>query len=287
MRRPEQTFWYSVLTGVLAVALIACASEGGVPVQVNAAETPTPTPTAMPIETPEYMIPADETWVVAHEPWLAEPAETPTPLVWPRLEVTSQPWYALEREQVFVPKMVGYDSEGNYNDGLYHVAQQPSDNPVFVSYQDDVLTQFKMAADHGTIALLAHNYLQTGAMIAELSEGDGIVLYRPDGATNEYVIKVILQLWAESPTSVTSNFVPADEVTAEYMDNHVVDDPHDDIYTAAQVFLAVFETKGEEQPGVTLQTCIGRDENGDGDVSDAGEPSAGRVFVLAEPVGEP
>jgi len=147
---------------------------------------------------------------------------------------------------------------GIYVSGVFAdvITPQPVDDPTFVTSQSNALTQFGMASRHGSIGLLAHNYL-AGSDFFLLEEGQLIYLIYGDGRTETYIIRRFLRFQALTPQSTTSDFV--DLETGELL-------------SASNLFHKVFQRKGD----VVLQTCIYAD----------GNASWGRLFIIAEPYEE-
>jgi hypothetical protein len=135
------------------------------------------------------------------------------------------------------------------------IVQQPTNSPAFVSSTPGVATQFRMAKDYGTDALLAHNYL-SGKLFFNLEAGQRVVLIFGDGRARFYEVKELNSYQALSPNSPYSNFID-------------LTDPGQ-VLSAADVFIENFAASGS----LVFQTCI---ESG-------GEESWGRLFVKAEPV---
>jgi hypothetical protein len=150
------------------------------------------------------------------------------------------------------------DLRGLYVPGLLAdaIVVQPEGNPAYVSSEDGVVTQFALAEEYGTFGLLAHNYL-AGEEFSRLDEGQSIVLIYGNGKTDTFIVRQILRYQALSPRSVTSNFV--DLQTEERL-------------SASELFQRVYNRPGD----VVLQTCIYSD----------GDPSWGRLFIIAVPVEE-
>jgi hypothetical protein len=146
---------------------------------------------------------------------------------------------------------------GVYVPGLLALAivQQPGDAPGYVSTQPGVATQFRMAKDYGTDALLAHNYL-SGNLFFELEAGQKVILIYGDGRVRFFEIKERNSYQALSPNSPYSNFID--------LDNPGI------ILSAADVFLKNFGIDSQ----LVFQTCI----------ESAGVESWGRLFVKAEPI---
>lgn len=164
-----------------------------------------------------------------------------------------------------LPDFIEHVKDGNASSvrGVYvhtvmafPIVQQPSGNAGYVSSQGDVVTQFELASQYGTIGLLAHNYLAGNAYF-QLEPGDVITLVYGDGRTQDFLVDDVQQYQALNPYSPYSNFVNLD--TRELL-------------TAEELFFRVYS--GESR--LTLQTCIDNE----------GNSSWGRLFVIARPIGE-
>jgi hypothetical protein len=136
------------------------------------------------------------------------------------------------------------------------VVQQPTGSPDFVSSLSGTATQFGLAADHGVIGLLAHNY-RAGSTFFNLVEGQEVKIIYGDGTVEEYEISNILRYQALKPNSVTSDFVDLDT---------------NETLSALEVFAKVYSGSHH----VTLQTCIKK----------YGNLSWGRLFVIATPISK-
>ncbi len=136
----------------------------------------------------------------------------------------------------------------------YSVVRQPSSNPSFVSANPDEVTQFGLAAQYGSQAFLAHNYL-AGATFPTLSEGQIITLVYGDGSSMQFRIETIKRYQALSPESTQSSFV--------------------DLESGAKLSNSdLFHTVYNSDNSVVLQTCIAKD----------GVSTWGRLFVIAVPL---
>jgi hypothetical protein len=133
------------------------------------------------------------------------------------------------------------------------VVQQPAGNAGYVSYNDGEVTQFGMAAQYGTIGLLAHNYL-SGRHFSQLKAGQEVRLVYGDGRIETFVVTEILRYQALQPTSPYSSFRNLDK---------------QETLTAEGMFKRVYFSDGQ----VTFQTCI----------EAKGDLSWGRLFVIAVP----
>jgi hypothetical protein len=168
-------------------------------------------------------------------------------------------------EMVSLDEFIGSVTE-NKNDalaGIYipgqlalPVLQQPSGKISYVSTRNDVVTQFSLATQYGSIGLLAHNFL-SGKKFFDLHEGMEISLVYGNGKIDHYRITMTESYQALSPESVYSDFMNmADEKGAKL--------------TSAQLFQHIYSAHNR----LVLQTCI------------AGEKSMseGRLFIIAEKI---
>jgi hypothetical protein len=134
------------------------------------------------------------------------------------------------------------------------VLEQPAGQLGYVTRQASAVSHFSLASNYGTVGLIAHNTL-AGADFFKLGEGDRIVLIRENGDRQVFTVRAIRRLQALSPWSPLSSFrdLAAPDVTlsAQSLFNQVYAGGHP----------------------LVLQTCITED----------GNPSWGRLFVLAEP----
>ncbi|MFO7623468.1 MAG: hypothetical protein R6V73_03885 [Anaerolineales bacterium] len=135
------------------------------------------------------------------------------------------------------------------------IVQQPANQPGYVSQTPGVATQFRMAKDYGTEALLAHNYL-SGQLFFNLQAGQRITLVYGDGRVKFYEVSETNSYQALSPTSPYSNFIDLSNPGA--------------VLSAADVFLRNFAQAGR----LVFQTCI----------ESQGVESWGRLFIAAQPV---
>lgn len=144
---------------------------------------------------------------------------------------------------------------GVYAQGVFAfpIVQQPSSNAGYVSIQLNVVTQFRMASDYGTIGLLAHNNL-SGQYFSLLMPGEHIQLVYGNGRIEYFKVTNIYSYQATSPNSMNSDFI--DLNTGEYL-------------TALDLFHKVYTGPRH----LTFQTCI----------ESNGNASWGRLFVIAEP----
>ena len=135
------------------------------------------------------------------------------------------------------------------------VVYQPSNNPAFVSSEDDVATYFLLPWEKaGNYGLLAHNNL-AGRYFFNLQVGDIISLVFGDGDYMDFEIVEIKEFQALQPNSAYSNFL--DLATGEQL-------------TVNEVFIEVY--MGDFH--TTLQTCI----------ANGSETEWGRLFTIAPPL---
>ena len=161
--------------------------------------------------------------------------------------------------QKFVEKVTDGQAgaiRGIYADNImeFPVVQQPSNQPGYVSEQQDVVTEFAMAKKYGVTGILAHNFL-AGKVFFDLQLNDLIQVVYGDGSTQTYKIVDVLHYQALSPDSPTSSFTDLD---------------NGETLSASQLFKKVYAGNGQ----LTLQTCI----------QVGSEDSWGRLFLIAEPV---
>jgi hypothetical protein len=133
------------------------------------------------------------------------------------------------------------------------VVQQPTGNTEFVSPRQGIATQFDMASRLGSTGLLAHNYL-AGESFSLLEEGQKFYLIYGNGQTSVFVVTAILKYRALEPASASSDFVNLENSA---------------LLTTSELFSTIYNRPGQ----VIFQTCI----------SAEGNPSWGRLFVIAEP----
>ncbi|MHB0987508.1 MAG: hypothetical protein ACYC3P_02450 [Bellilinea sp.] len=150
-----------------------------------------------------------------------------------------------------------YQVAGIFAGGIFAapIVQQPASAPGFVSTQPEAATQFGMVAQYGAVALLAHNYL-LGEKFFAVETGKILSLVYGDGRTQTYRVKEVLKYQALSPNSPYSDFVD-------------LNDPNGARISVETLFYKVYT----QSDTLVLQTCIEAN----------GEPSWGRLFVIAQP----
>ena len=137
----------------------------------------------------------------------------------------------------------------------FPVIQQPKSNPGYVSDLPDTVTQFRMASQHHTIGLLAHDYL-AGSTFTNILPGTEIFLVFGKGKMRHYQVYEVQQYQALSPSDPYSKFVNLSDQRS---------------FSADQLF---YHTYGLGHDLLVLQTCI----------STPSTPSWGRIFIIARPV---
>ncbi len=198
------------------------------------------------------------------------PAE-PTPELTATMEITSDDEESVSRAEIIEnSKLPAFDQfiqdlktgESGRIVGIWvdnvlalRVVYQPSNNPAFVSSEDDVATYFLLPWEKaGNYGLLAHNNL-AGRYFFNLQIGDIISLVFGDGDYMDFEIMEIKEFQALQPDSAYSNFI--DLATGEQL-------------TVNQVFIEVY--MGDFH--TTLQTCI----------ANGNETEWGRLFTIAPPL---
>jgi hypothetical protein len=133
------------------------------------------------------------------------------------------------------------------------IVQQPQGMEEFVSPWQNIVTQFGLASNHGSVGLLAHNYL-AGKSFSLLQPGQQVHLVYGDGRIATFIVSEILHYQALEPDSISSSFIDLDTRESQ---------------SYASLFSRIYNRPGQ----VVFQTCIS-----------AGEDIAwGRLFVIAEP----
>lgn len=134
------------------------------------------------------------------------------------------------------------------------IVQQPRGLEEFVSPWQNIVTQFGLASNHGSIGLLAHDYL-AGKSFSMLQPGQEIHLVYGDGRVATFIVSEILHYQALEPDSTSSSFVNLDTRESQ---------------SYASLFSGIYHRPGQ----LVFQTCI----------STADHLAWGRLFVIAEPV---
>jgi len=144
---------------------------------------------------------------------------------------------------------------GVYIPGVFAmpVVQQPEKDPAYVSISQNIITQFSMADQYGTLGLLAHNFL-AGKEFFNLDTDQIVILVYGDSKLEFFRIKEIKEYQALSPESPYSSFVNINNSSK--------------ILSSTDLFMQTYAGKDK----LVFQTCI---ENGD-------SKSWGRRFVIAK-----
>jgi hypothetical protein len=116
--------------------------------------------------------------------------------------------------------------------------------------------QFGMAAQHGSLGLLAHNYAGGGNFFS-LSVGSVINLVYGDGSIRKYQVTKVRRFEALQPNSPTSQFIDLDRGGGKQ--------------SVTKVFNQIYNSSNP----LVLQTCI----------ANHGVSTWGRLFVIAVPIG--
>ena len=176
------------------------------------------------------------------------------PTAAPRIPVTGAVSTALESRTVASSRSM---PERISDPGVFSldIVQQPTDNPGYVSRQEDKITQFRLASEYGSKGFLAHNDL-AGAQFFDVQLGDVLTIRYRDSSVETFEVVQIRHLQAVSPLSPYSRFLDLDN--------------NNDSLSAVDLFYQTYGVKDT----VVLQTCIA---NGD-------ELSWGRLFIIAQPI---
>jgi hypothetical protein len=170
---------------------------------------------------------------------------------------------AAQRSATLLETFVNSIKNGRANElvGVYvpatfalRVKQQPPDQPDYVYPVAGYATQLRPAAQFGTVALLAHNYLASAGFF-KLAVGETVTLIYGDGALKNYRISKLLRFQALRPDDPSSTFVDLDDKQR--------------LLSSDALFRQVYMNAGT----VVLQTCIAAN----------GNSSWGRLFVIATP----
>jgi hypothetical protein len=149
---------------------------------------------------------------------------------------------------------------GVYVPGLFGmpVTTQPDNDDNFISTDDNVLTQYARPARFGVIAMLAHNYLNSGRSLLKLRPSQGILIVYGDGKIVRYKITSVQYFEALDPHDVRSEF-------------RDLNGPGGAIIGYDQLFEKIYT----QSDHLVFQTCLEAN----------GELSWGRVFISAEKEG--
>jgi hypothetical protein len=149
---------------------------------------------------------------------------------------------------------------GVFVDGVFamDIVQQPSNQPGFISSEEEKITEFRLAKDYGTTGLMAHNYL-AGQAFFQLEAGQAIYLVYGDGEIEAFTIAEVKKYKALSPNSPYSEFVDLEKSNVQV--------------SAEDLFYHIYGQEG----ALIMQTCI---EN-------EGISTWGRLFIIALPGAVP
>ena len=161
--------------------------------------------------------------------------------------------------QNFIDEVINGDGQavvGIYIPGILAlpVEQQPDGNDIYVTRDPEQATQFRIAAQYGTVGILAHNHL-AGAQFSEIQLNQYAAVVYGDGHFGCYRVQEIQKYQALSPNSAFSDFINLDRQEKEL--------------SSGELFDRVYSPGGR----LVLQTCI----------TAAGDPSWGRMFIIAVP----
>ncbi len=160
----------------------------------------------------------------------------------------------------FTASVRSHDAEaitGVYVPGVLalRVVPQPADRATYVSSQFGVATLFCGLGPCASIGLLAHNYL-SGVLFPLLSPGQDVIIVRGNGSTKPYRVSSLRAFRALSPSSPYSSFEEQNTSGGTL--------------SSGELFRQVYGVGNQ----VVFQTCIANE----------GNPSWGRLFVIADPV---
>jgi len=161
---------------------------------------------------------------------------------------------ALPDQTKFVPSQLSVAEWVNVPAFSLPVIQQPPDDAVYVSTDNDRVTQFRLAYQNGVTALLAHNYL-SGTKFYALKIGQVVSVTYTDQSIRHYTITRIDRYQKVNPSRLQSNLID--------LSSHK-------IFTSTEVFNRYY--RGDHH--VIFQTCLESD----------GLLNWGLYFVVAAPV---
>ncbi len=166
----------------------------------------------------------------------------------------------IESRDAFVNSILNGESDqlvGVWLPGLtgLDVIYQPQNQPGYVNEKMNNVTVFQLAADFGSIGLLAHAN-KAGTYFHKLNKNQVIMLIYGDGVLVKYMVIDILEYQAVEPKNALTDFKSSD-TTAELL-------------TQEELFHEIYATPGR----LILQTCIIK----------GNENYWGRKFIVAEKV---
>jgi hypothetical protein len=137
----------------------------------------------------------------------------------------------------------------------YKVVQQPGGMATYISITRNTVTQFALAAQYGTVGLLAHDYL-SGALFFNLAVGQEVDVVSGNGTVRSYRVSQIRHFQALNPYDPYSSFIDMDNRGAQL--------------SSTDLFLQMYGGGNK----VVFMTCIYAN----------GSPAGGRLFVIATPL---
>lgn len=147
---------------------------------------------------------------------------------------------------------------GIFAPGLFGmpVTGQPNADETYVSSEENVLTQYKKPSEFGVVAILAHNYLNSGKLLSQVSPNQEIFVVYGDGKVRRFRVSSVQYYQALSPHDNRSDF-------------RDLNGPGGEILRFDQLFNRVYTQSNQ----LVFQTCL--EANGD--------LSWGRIFISADP----
>jgi hypothetical protein len=243
---PHITSAQAVQPPALPIVTISPSAEPEIASDSAAQETPQADPTAF----------SAQDQPVESQP--TQPPPTPAPAAGAQAADNSDPDLAsfIASVQTGQPQKVA----GVYAPGIFGmpVTGQPGDDETYVSSEENVLTLYSKPGDFGVVALLAHNYLNSGRVLAHLQPDQEIVLVYGDGNISRYRISSVQYFQAIDPHNNRSDF-------------RDLNGPGGAVISYDQLFKQVYTQTNQ----LVFQTCL--EANGD--------LSWGRIFISADPVG--
>ena len=137
------------------------------------------------------------------------------------------------------------------------VIQQPAGDGNFVDGNDGTTTEYARSAAFNVVGLLAHNTLSSGKAFFKLKPGQEVVLVYGNGRQARFRIERVENYQALGPNDPYSDFIDLNGPGGQLVRNE-------------ELFQRIYTHPGQ----LVFQTCF--EANGD--------PSWGRMFVIANPV---
>lgn len=147
---------------------------------------------------------------------------------------------------------------GIYAPGLFGlpVTGQPAGDESIIYEDENMLTQYSTPERYGVIGILAHNYLNSGQLLEQLSAGQEVYVVYGDGKVARYTVSTVQYFQALDPHNVRSDF-------------RDLNGPGGEVMSYNRLFERVYTTSGQ----LVFQTCLKAN----------GEWSWGRIFISADP----